>query len=289
MKHKQAVILLGGKGTRIQSLYSDRPKALVPVCGRPILAWQVDWLKAHGFTHVHLAAGYMADALQQWRRQQAYEEITISLSTEPGPLGTGGAIKFIEPWLVSDSVTVLNGDSLTPNLDFKAMDSQAQNMLGVMHQARPDDTEVMQSCLPPLSQLEHDFPNITVLTGSCREQWHNLLAEHIHAPLIVMAITPIEEAGRYGTVEFDKHHKLTSFREKADHQAGWINAGIYRMHRDLFSLIPKHVPFSLEQNLFPALASLGKVYVYPARPPLLDMGTPEGLAQMENMIHHKAE
>ena len=44
----QAIILLGGKGTRLQSLYPDRPKALVPIAGRPFIEWQLGWLQKGG-------------------------------------------------------------------------------------------------------------------------------------------------------------------------------------------------------------------------------------------------
>jgi NDP-sugar pyrophosphorylase family protein len=62
----QAIILCGGKGTRLSSLYSDRPKILVPIAGRPFLEWQLEWLGQAGITDIHLAAGFMADVLGGW-------------------------------------------------------------------------------------------------------------------------------------------------------------------------------------------------------------------------------
>jgi len=98
----EAVILLGGKGTRIQSLYSDRPKCLVPVAGKPFLLWQLEWLKRGGFQRIHLAAGHMAAVLQEWVATNAPAGMEITLSVEPEPRGTGGAIRFAEPWIQSD-------------------------------------------------------------------------------------------------------------------------------------------------------------------------------------------
>ncbi|MGQ9661368.1 MAG: NTP transferase domain-containing protein, partial [Kiritimatiellia bacterium] len=46
----QAVILAGGLGTRIRSLYPDRPKALIPIAGKPFLQWQIEWLMGLGIT-----------------------------------------------------------------------------------------------------------------------------------------------------------------------------------------------------------------------------------------------
>ena len=61
-----AIILLGGKGTRIAAHFPDRPKCLVPVAGRPFLEWQFDWLRRNGICRVLLAAGHLADVLADY-------------------------------------------------------------------------------------------------------------------------------------------------------------------------------------------------------------------------------
>ena len=114
----QAVILLGGKGTRIAARFPDLPKALVPVHGRPFLEWQFDWLRQNGIGQILLAAGHKADVLEDYLAARPADGLRIRLSREPEPLGTGGALKFVEPQLASDPVLVLNGDSLVPHLDF---------------------------------------------------------------------------------------------------------------------------------------------------------------------------
>ena len=117
----QAVILCGGKGTRLSTLYADRPKVLVPIAGRPFLTWQLEWLARGGVTDVHLAAGHLADVLQKWVAENSCG-LRITLSTEPAPLGTGGGLKFVEPYLCADPFLVLNGDSLMPRLAFQALE-----------------------------------------------------------------------------------------------------------------------------------------------------------------------
>lgn len=117
----QAVILLGGKGTRLAAQFPDRPKCLVPVAGRPFLEWQFDWLKRNGIVRVLLAAGHLADVLDRYLAARPTDGLDIVLSREPAPLGTGGALKFVEPRLASDPVLVFNGDSLTPRLDFSTL------------------------------------------------------------------------------------------------------------------------------------------------------------------------
>jgi NDP-sugar pyrophosphorylase family protein len=119
----QAVILCGGKGTRLSTLYADRPKILVPIAGRPFLMWQLEWLARGGVTDVHLAAGHLADVLQKWMAENSCG-LRLTISTEPAPLGTGGGLKFVEPHLVADPFLVLNGDSLMPRLAFQALEKQ---------------------------------------------------------------------------------------------------------------------------------------------------------------------
>ncbi|MCH9651249.1 MAG: NTP transferase domain-containing protein [Deltaproteobacteria bacterium] len=117
-----AVILCGGLGTRLRSLFPDRPKALVPVAGRPFLAWQLDWLRSRGVGRVLLAAGHGASQLSQWRNHNASEfDLEIDVVIEPEPLGTAGALRWALPRLKSETFLALNGDTLLPNLDLSQL------------------------------------------------------------------------------------------------------------------------------------------------------------------------
>lgn len=105
-----------------------------------------------------------------------------------------------------------------------------------------------------------------------------------HPGMGVVAITPMDDAGRYGTVECDENGFIHSFREKAERAAGWISTGVYVWPRSLLARIPAEREVSLESEIFPALASERRLLAFRAPPPLLDMGTPEGLAQMEEFL-----
>jgi D-glycero-alpha-D-manno-heptose 1-phosphate guanylyltransferase len=236
----QAVILLGGKGTRLAAQFPDRPKCLVPVAGRPFLEWQLDWLRKNGVTRVLLAAGHKADVLEKYLASRKSDGLEITLSREPEPLGTGGALKFVEPQLATDPVLVLNGDSLVPHLDFS---TQWKTFSGIFH------------------TMEKYFP---------------------HCGKIFVA--PISDPGRYGTVEFGADGLVAAFREKAERSAGFVNTGIYLLPRQILESIPAGKPVSLETETFPALAAQRKLVALPAPPPLLDMGTPAGLAAMEQFL-----
>ena len=97
-------------------------------------------------------------------------------------------------------------------------------------------------------------------------------------------VTPIAEAGRYGTVEADAEGFVTAFREKAERTAGFVNTGVYLLPRALIAAIPAGKAVSIETEIFPALAARRELLALPAPPPLLDMGTPDGLAAMEEFL-----
>ena len=127
----QAIILAGGLGTRLRELYPDIPKALVPILGKPFLAWQIEWLRHGGATGIHIAAGHKASAVKDWLKTDP-AGAGVTLSEEPQPLGTAGGLRFVEEHLRSDPFLVLNGDSLTPNLDFRAMEKTHSDADGIL-------------------------------------------------------------------------------------------------------------------------------------------------------------
>ena len=110
-----ALILAGGKGERLRPLTDTLPKPMVPVCGKPILEHQVEWLKVGGVTDVVFLSGYRADAIQDYFRDGKDFGINAHYSVEDSPLGRGGAIKAGFPNIPNneDTVAVLNGDVIT--------------------------------------------------------------------------------------------------------------------------------------------------------------------------------
>lgn len=85
-------VLAGGLGTRIAGLYPDRPKALVPVAGRPFVDRQLEGLAAHGLTDVVLCAGHGAGALLDHVGDGGQLGVRARAVVEPAPRGTAGAL-----------------------------------------------------------------------------------------------------------------------------------------------------------------------------------------------------
>ncbi len=110
-----ALILAGGKGERLRPLTDDLPKPMVPVCGKPMLEHQVEWLKAGGVTDVVFLAGYRWESIKNHFGDGRNFGVNVQYSVEDSPLGRGGAIKKGYPLLPASEQTavVLNGDVIT--------------------------------------------------------------------------------------------------------------------------------------------------------------------------------
>lgn len=108
----QAVILAGGKGTRLRPVTVDLPKPLVPIANRPLVVHQLTHLAASGITDVTLALGYEAARFDVVREEAERLGIDLRVVVEPSPLGTGGALRWCADAGVFDDRPLLwmNGD-----------------------------------------------------------------------------------------------------------------------------------------------------------------------------------
>ena len=112
----QAVILAGGKGTRLSPFTKVFPKPLVPLGDKPILDTILRQLKFFGFTHITLAVGHMADMFHTYARNGEQYGIEINYCVEDEPLGTVGPLRQMSD--LEDRFLVMNGDLIT-NLDYR--------------------------------------------------------------------------------------------------------------------------------------------------------------------------
>ncbi len=107
----QALILVGGEGTRLRPLTLKRPKPVLPLVGKPFISYMLDWLREHGVDDVVMACGFEPDALRETLGSGDAGQ-RIGYVAEPDPRGTAGAIRFAEEQL-QERFFVLNGDVLT--------------------------------------------------------------------------------------------------------------------------------------------------------------------------------
>ena len=117
----QAVILAGGLGTRLGARTRDLPKALLPIAGRPFLAWLLEALARSGYREVVLCIGHQGEQIMAFLGAGHAFGINVAYSKDGAHLlGTGGAIRqTLARGLLSDSFLVTYGDSYLP-FDYSA-------------------------------------------------------------------------------------------------------------------------------------------------------------------------
>ena len=238
----QAVILVGGFGTRLHPLTRNVPKQMLPVVDRPMIEHVVAHLAAHGVTRVVLSLGFRPEAFSDAYPDGICAGIPVHYAVEPEPLDTAGALRFaalaagIEPSNepassagsaddVSDTLLVLNGDVLT-DLDITAM------VAG--HRAAGAEA--------------------------------------------TLALTEVDDPSRYGVVPTDAEGRVLGFVEKPDAASApsrWINAGTYVLEPSILERIPAGRRVSIEREVFPAMAAEGSLHAVQSDVYWIDTGTPE--------------
>jgi len=108
----QAVILVGGEGTRLRPLTSTVPKPVVPLVDRPFIAFMLEWLRGHGIDDVIMSCGFLATSVRNVLGDGSGYGIKLRFVEEPDPRGTAGALKYAER-LLDERFLMLNGDVLT--------------------------------------------------------------------------------------------------------------------------------------------------------------------------------
>lgn len=115
---RQCVFLVGGFGTRLGALTQATPKPLLPVGGRPFLAWLLREVARHGFTEAVMLGGYKGEQLEAVLGDGSEFGLTIRHVIEPEPAGTAGALTYASA-LLDETFLLMNGDSL---LDINLLD-----------------------------------------------------------------------------------------------------------------------------------------------------------------------
>ena len=108
----QALILAGGKGTRLRPLTVYTPKPIVPVLNRPFLLYQIELLQRANIKDITLSLSYQPDKIEQILGDGTDFGVNLRFITEPSPMGTGGAYKFAAA-SIRETTIVFNGDILT--------------------------------------------------------------------------------------------------------------------------------------------------------------------------------
>lgn len=216
----KAMILAGGKGTRVQPLTNTVPKPMIPIISKPIMEFLVEVLRQHGFDQIIVSTSYLADTIEAYFREGSRFGVEMGYSFEgyhadgrpvSEGVGSAGGLKKIQDFsgFFDDTFAVLCGDALI-DLD------------------------------------------LTAALAFHRER--KAIAT------IVLKEVPREQVGSYGVVETAPDGRILRFQEKPKPEEAVstsINTGIYLFEPEIFDYIPSGTTFDIGGQLFPLLAEKG--------------------------------
>jgi mannose-1-phosphate guanylyltransferase len=234
----KAMILAAGKGTRVRPLTYDLPKPMIPILGKPVMAYLIEHLRKHGVTEIMVNVSHLHEKIEEYFGEGEQFGVQIGYSFEgytkadgdtvAVPIGSAGGMKKIQEFggFFDDTTIVLCGDALI-DLDLKA------------------------------ALLEHRR-NGAVATVVTRE-------------------VPWDKVSNYGVVVTDQYSRVTHFQEKPKREAAlsnFISTGIYIFEPEVLDLIPSGVEFDIGSQLFPLLVDHGVPFHAQGRPfNWLDIGS----------------
>jgi mannose-1-phosphate guanylyltransferase len=233
----QALVLVGGEGTRLRPLTLTRPKPALPLVDRPFIRYLVDWVAGHGISEVVMCCGFGAGPLREVLEDLEGQGPAIRYIEEPEPLGTAGPVRLAEERVgLGDRFLVLNGDLLA-DLDLSAL-IRAHDQYGA---------------------------TATIALSRVADPSSYGLVRRAEGPMAPGA----EPTARGGEVQ-EFVEKPTREQVVTDE----VNAGAYVLDRSVIEEIPPHRMISIEREIFPRLVGRG-LYGHRLDGYWMDIGTPE--------------
>lgn len=144
----QAVIMAGGKGTRLASITKDEiPKPMVPINGKPLLLWQIEELKAFGINDIIMIVGHLGEKIIDYFSDGRQFDVHISYIVETTPLGTAGAFYYLREQLKDEYFLLVFGDVYF-SIDIDRMEQfhiekQSKATLFVHPNSHPADSDLV--------------------------------------------------------------------------------------------------------------------------------------------------
>jgi mannose-1-phosphate guanylyltransferase len=234
----KAMILAAGKGTRVRPLTYDLPKPMIPVLGKPVMAYLIEHLRKHGVTEIMVNVSHLHEKIEEYFGEGEQYGVQIGYSFEgytkedgevvAVPIGSAGGMKKIQEFggFFDDTTIVLCGDALI-DLDLKAA----------------------------LAEHRRKGAMASVITKE----------------------VPWDKVSSYGVVVTDQNGRITQFQEKPkqeDALSNFISTGIYIFEPEVIDLIPSGVEFDIGSQLFPLLVEKGMPFYAQGRPfNWLDIGS----------------
>ncbi len=219
----QALILAGGKGTRLRPLTVYTPKPIVPVLNRPFLLYQIEILRRAGIKDITLSLNYQPDKIEQQLGDGANYGVNLRYITEPSPMGTGGAYKYAAA-AIRETTVVFNGDVLTDLDIFK--------VIGFHQQKKADATIVLTPVENPsaygLVETEAGGRVLRFLEKPNAEELANLTTNNINAGIYILepGVLDLIPEGENTSFEYNVFPEL--LRREKEFYAFVMNANYWR-------------------------------------------------------------
>ena len=262
----QAVILVGGFGTRLRPLTRDVPKQMLPVVDRPMIEHVVAHLAAHGVTRVVLSLGFRPEAFSDAYPDGTCAGLPLHYAVEPEPLDTAGAVRFAA---LEAGIRATRGSGIGSGIGTgRGTDRATVSGSGSSSRDRTGSDHGGSDVLLVLNGDVLTDLDITAMVASHR-------AAGAEATL---ALTEVEDPSRYGVVPTDAEGQVLGFVEKPDAASApsrWINAGTYVLEPSILDRIPAGRRVSIEREVFPAMATEGRLHAVQSDAYWIDTGTPE--------------
>ena len=249
----KVVIMAGGKGTRIASVKSDVPKPMIPICGKPILEWQIENLKACSLTEITLVVGYLGNIVQEYFGDGSKFGVKINYFVEDTPLGTAGAL-FKMPELTEDFL-LMCGDVIL-DVDFnRFIEFHKKNNAWASLMAHPnghpyDSSLLVTEILPPQVSGGNPVDTNRVIQWMNKEDERLYYKNRVNAGIEIISPELLKETKK----NFVPHHPETP--DKID------------LDRDV-----------LKPNI-----KSGRIFAYDTPEYIKDMGTPDRFYEVEEDI-----
>jgi len=172
----RAVIMAGGKGTRVASVNDTLPKPMLPICGKPVLQHQVECLRRQGITEITLTIGHLGEQISNFFWDGSKFGVQIDYIQEKVPLGTAGALYHLKGKATNDFL-LINGD-LIFDVDFqRLMEFHKSKGAAVTLLAHPNDHPYDSGII----LADRDSRVTGWLTKEDKRGWyHNLVNAGIH-------------------------------------------------------------------------------------------------------------
>ena len=193
----QAIILAGGKGTRLRPLTQEMPKPMIPVLNKPLMEYSIDLLKKYNITDIGVTLMFLPQYVKNHFKNGEEYGVNISYFTEEAPLGTAGSVKLAEKDL-DDTFIVLSGDALT-NINIEKILKY--------HKSINADVTIVLSRQP--DPLEYGVVLMDtsgrVISFSEKPQWENVFSDTVNTGIYVIEKKVVEKIPQNTEFDFSKN------------------------------------------------------------------------------------